>query len=60
MWTDFPATRRGFLSHSAAGIGFYALAHLLRHDGLLADVGASVMRWLTGRDAPELPGTPFV
>ena len=31
-----------------------------RHDGALADVGASVMRWLTGRDAPELPGTSFV
>ncbi len=31
-----------------------------RHDGPMADVGASVHRWLTGRDAPELPGTPFV
>jgi phosphopentomutase len=31
-----------------------------RHDGPLADVGASVLRWLTARDAPELPGTPFV
>jgi phosphopentomutase len=31
-----------------------------RHDGALADVGASVMRWLTGRGAPDLPGTPFV
>jgi phosphopentomutase len=31
-----------------------------RHDGLLADVGASVLRWLTGRDAPELPGRSFV
>jgi phosphopentomutase len=31
-----------------------------RHDGALADVGASVMRWLTGRDAPGLPGTPFL
>jgi phosphopentomutase len=31
-----------------------------RHDGPLADVGASVLRWLTGRDAPELPGTPFL
>jgi phosphopentomutase len=31
-----------------------------RHDGPLADVGASVLRWLTGRDAPELPGDPFV
>ncbi|MGC9219903.1 MAG: phosphopentomutase [Solirubrobacteraceae bacterium] len=31
-----------------------------RHNGLLADVGASVLRWLTGRDAPALPGQPFV
>jgi phosphopentomutase len=31
-----------------------------RHDGPLADVGASVLRWITGRDAPALPGTPFV
>jgi phosphopentomutase len=31
-----------------------------RHDGLLADVGASVLRWLTCRDAPELPGEPFL
>jgi phosphopentomutase len=30
-----------------------------RHDGPLADVGASVLRWLTGRDEPALPGTPF-
>lgn len=30
-----------------------------RHDGPLADVGASVYRWLTGRDAPDLPGQPF-
>jgi phosphopentomutase len=31
-----------------------------RHDGPLADVGASAMRWLTGRDATKLPGEPFV
>ncbi len=31
-----------------------------RHDGPLADVGASVLRWLAGREAPGLPGTPFV
>jgi phosphopentomutase len=31
-----------------------------RHDGALADVGASVMRWLTGRAAPGLPGTSFL
>jgi phosphopentomutase len=31
-----------------------------RHDGPLADVGASVLRWLTGRGAPELPCESFV
>ncbi len=31
-----------------------------RHDGPLSDVGASVFRWLTGHDTPDLPGTPFV
>jgi phosphopentomutase len=31
-----------------------------RHDGPLADVGASALRWLAGRDAPTLPGEPFL
>jgi phosphopentomutase len=31
-----------------------------RHDGPFSDVGASVLRWLTGRDAPALPGTSFL
>ncbi len=31
-----------------------------RHDGPLADVGASSLKWLTGRHADELPGSPFV
>jgi len=31
-----------------------------RHDGPLADVGASVLRWLSGRDAPALPGRSFI
>jgi phosphopentomutase len=31
-----------------------------RHDGPMADAGASVLRWLAGRDAPELVGEPFV
>src|ERR687898_2871619 len=31
-----------------------------RHDGPLADVGASVLLWLTGRDAPALAGESFV
>ena len=30
-----------------------------RHDGPFADVGASVLRWLAGRDADGLPGTAF-
>ncbi len=31
-----------------------------RHDGLLADVGASVLRWVAGWEAPGLPGEAFV
>jgi phosphopentomutase len=31
-----------------------------RHDGPLADVGASALKWVTGRTAPGLPGEPFV
>jgi phosphopentomutase len=31
-----------------------------RHDGPLADVGASVLRWLADRDAGDLPGTSFL
>ncbi|MDQ2894499.1 MAG: phosphopentomutase [Actinomycetota bacterium] len=31
-----------------------------RHDGLLADVGASVLDWLTGRQVSELPGESFL
>lgn len=31
-----------------------------RHDGPLADVGASVLGWLAGRDAPRLPGRSFI
>ena len=31
-----------------------------RRDGPFAAVGASALRWLAGRDAPGLPGDPFV
>jgi phosphopentomutase len=31
-----------------------------RHDGPLADVGASALDWLAGSEAPELPGRSFV
>jgi phosphopentomutase len=30
-----------------------------RHDGAMADVGASALMWLSGREAP-LPGAPFL
>lgn len=40
MWTDKPEhpSRRAFLSTSAFGVGSFALAYLLRQEGLLADV----------------------
>jgi phosphopentomutase len=31
-----------------------------RHDGPMADVGATVLAWLAGRDAPGLPGASFL
>jgi phosphopentomutase len=31
-----------------------------RHDGLFADVGASVLQWIAGRAAPGLPGASFL
>jgi phosphopentomutase len=31
-----------------------------RHDGPLADVGATVLRWLTGGDTDQLPGDAFI
>jgi phosphopentomutase len=31
-----------------------------RHDGPLADVGASVLRWLSARESDELPGEAFI
>jgi phosphopentomutase len=42
-------------SHTAGGLlgGF-------RHDGPLADVGATVLAWLTGREAAGLPGAAFI
>ena len=30
-----------------------------RHDGPMSDVGASVLRWLTGVEVADLPGVPF-
>ncbi len=44
------------LARRAAGAGLGGE----RHDGPLADVGATVLKWLTGRDADGLPGDAFV
>jgi phosphopentomutase len=41
-------------------LAVFAGADGRRHDGPLADVGASALRWLTGAYEPDLPGTPFV
>jgi phosphopentomutase len=30
-----------------------------RHDGEMSDVGASVLRWLTGEEVADRPGVPF-
>jgi phosphopentomutase len=38
----------------------YAGCQGRRHDGLLADVGATVLNWVVGRDAPGLPGESFI
>jgi phosphopentomutase len=39
---------------TGAGLGGF------RHDGPLADVGATVLRWLTGAQAAGLPGDAFL
>jgi phosphopentomutase len=44
------------VNRRAAGAGMGAR----RHDGPLADVGASALRWLAARDAAQLPGEPFI
>ena len=36
MSIELPGTRREFLSQSAFGVGAFALAYLLKQDGLLA------------------------
>ena len=49
--------------HTREHVPLLAVAHGVpgrRHDGALADVGASVLRWLTAHDAPALPGHAFL
>jgi phosphopentomutase len=44
------------LARRRAGLGLGGF----RHDGPLADVGATVLRWLTGARAQSLPGEAFL
>jgi phosphopentomutase len=41
-------------------LAVFGAHHGRRHDGPLADVGASALDWLTGRTVEELPGESFV
>lgn len=43
-------------AHAAGRPGFGGV----RHDGPLADVGATALDWLAGRKAPGLPGETFI
>jgi phosphopentomutase len=57
-------------AHGAGGAGSARVAHSAgsggaglggtRHDGPLADVGATVLRWLADRDAEGLPGEALI
>jgi phosphopentomutase len=51
--TDHTREYAPLLALCAAGRG-------ARHDGPLADVGATALRWLTGRSAEGLPGRSFL
>jgi phosphopentomutase len=61
--TDHTREYAPLLAVSAAMLGRGAAGGRIgarRHDGPLADVGASVLHWLTGRQAAELPGAAFI
>jgi phosphopentomutase len=56
--------RSAHTDHTREHVPLLAVADPLpdahRHDGPMSDVGATVLLWLTGREAPELPGVPFL
>ena len=47
-------------ARARAAAGHFAGHGGRRHDGPMADVGASVLRWLRGRERRGCPGTAFV
>ena len=60
MWARMARRDGGrWASIDLAGRRARKRARTRHHDGPLADVGATVLRWLTGRDAAGLPGEAF-
>ncbi len=57
---DLASPRTDHTREHAPLLAVFAANGGRRHDGPLADVGASVLAWLAGVEAGELPGSPFV
>ena len=58
---DVTSPRTGHTREHAPLLAVFEGDRSRRHDGPLADVGASVLAWLAnGRTAPDLPGDPFI
>ena len=57
---DLTSPRTDHTREHAPLLAHFTGAPARRHDGVLSDVGASVLRWLTGEDAGELPGQAFL
>ncbi|MGA9857373.1 MAG: phosphopentomutase [Solirubrobacteraceae bacterium] len=57
---DLTSPRTDHTREQAPLLATFSGAPSRRHDGVLADVGASVLEWMTGAAAPELPGRSFL
>jgi phosphopentomutase len=57
---DVTSSRTDHTREHAPLLAVFAGHRSRRHDGPLADVGASVLSWLADRDTPDLPGRSFI
>jgi phosphopentomutase len=57
---DLTSSRTDHTREHAPLLASFAGHSSRRHDGPLADVGASVLRWVAGHEASELPGSSFL
>jgi phosphopentomutase len=57
---DLTSSRTDHTREHAPLLASFAGHGSRRHDGPLADVGASVLRWVAGQEASELPGGSFL